>query len=42
MQVINKNFKDLTFIYVNSKNNCSQALVVYTETEDDRDFIMVR
>ncbi|KAF5461201.1 hypothetical protein F2P56_021019 [Juglans regia] len=38
--VINKHFKDLTYIRVNSENNCSQVLVVYTETKDDRDFIM--
>lgn len=41
MQVINKHFKDLSYVRVNGDDLCSQ-LVVYTESKDDRDLLMVR
>jgi poly(A)-specific ribonuclease len=41
MQVINKHFKDLSYVRVNGDNFCSQQLVVYTESKDDKDLLMV-
>lgn len=42
MQVIRKNFEDLSYIRVNGENCVSQQLVVYTDSKDDRDLLMVR
>lgn len=42
MQVINKHFKDLSFVRANGDDLCSQHLVVYTESKDDRGMLMVR
>nr|XP_023873984.1 poly(A)-specific ribonuclease PARN-like isoform X2 [Quercus suber] len=38
--VINKHFKDLSYIRVNGDDLCSQHLVVYTESKDDRGMLM--
>jgi len=42
LQVINKHFEDLTYVRVTGENLCSQQLVVYTESKDDIDLLMVR
>lgn len=42
MQVVRKNFKDLTYVHVKGDNVFSQHLVVYTDSKDDRDLLMVR
>ncbi|KAM4092166.1 hypothetical protein ACB094_06G017100 [Castanea mollissima] len=34
--VINKHFKDLSYVRVNGDDLCSQQLVVYTESKDDK------
>ncbi|KAJ0101365.1 hypothetical protein Patl1_03932 [Pistacia atlantica] len=38
--VVNKHFKDLVYLRVKGENSCSQHLVVYNESEDDKKLLM--
>lgn len=40
MQVVKKHFKDLAYVRVDGEN--SSKLVVYTDSDEDRDLLMVR
>ena len=42
MQVTKKHFKDLAFVRVEGESSCSQQLVVYTDSESDRDLLKVK
>lgn len=42
MQVIQKHFKDLYYVQVNGENSLPQEVVVYTESKEDKDLVMVR
>lgn len=41
MQVVKKHFKDLAYIH-DSAENPSQQLVVYVDSESDKELLMVR
>lgn len=41
-QVTRKHFKDLTYVRVNGEDSCLQKLIVYTESENDKNLLMVR
>lgn len=41
MQVTKKNFKDLAYIRVAGEATSPQQLIVYTDSNDDRDLLMV-
>ncbi|XP_044473321.1 poly(A)-specific ribonuclease PARN isoform X2 [Mangifera indica] len=38
--VVNKHFKDLVYVRVSGENSCSQQLVVYTDSDDDKKLFM--
>lgn len=42
MQVTKKHFKDLAYIRVAGESTSPQQLIVYTDSNDDRDLLMVR
>ena len=40
-QVIRKHFKDLSYVSVNSETSGSQQLVVYTDSKDELNLLLV-
>lgn len=43
LQVLGKHFEDLVYIHGNdNKSSCSQDFVVYTDSESDKENLMVR
>lgn len=42
MQVIKKHFEDLCFVVVNDGDDNLQQLVVYVDSRDDKELLMVR
>lgn len=42
MQVIKKHFEDLCFVVVNDGNADLQQLVVFVDSRDDKELLMVR
>lgn len=42
LKVTIKHFEDLAYVHVTGETSCPQPLVVYTESTEDRDLLMVR